>query len=124
MDLLSDSARRLLHVVQLGIERGLGRIEQYGYERGGWNELAQQPEPLCPKHVNQRGNPSGIATGPAVARHYAHFDWVFAARENDENGRRDGLGRKRSEGTACQNHRDLSAHQLVRQRRQSIIQSV
>jgi len=120
MDLLSEGACCLLHVVQLGIERRPGWIEQHGDERGGRNDLAQQPEPLRAENVNQQGDSSDITTGPVVARHQTQFDGILAASENDRDGCRGRLRRQRGRGATGTNHCDPSAYKLACESRQSI----
>jgi hypothetical protein len=121
LDLLSERARRILHVVQLRLEGRLSRIEKHGDQRTGRDDLAQQPEPLCSEHLDQGGDPGDITAGPVVARHQADLHRVLAAREDDGDCCRGGLGRQRGRRAAGADHRDPGTHKIVRQRRQSIV---
>src|SRR5262249_29503555 len=61
-----------------------------------------------------------ITTGPVVARHQTQFDGILAAGENNRDRRRGRLRSQRGRGAMGRNHRDLSAHEVPCERRQSI----
>src|SRR5215831_5887723 len=77
------------------------------------------PSRFAPSTSTNKATPVTFAR-PVVTFHQTQFDGVFAAGENNRDGRRGRLRRQRGRGTAGTNHRNLSAHELACELRQSI----
>ena len=82
----------------------------------------QEPQSLCLKCVGQKGNSRHVAAGTCHAGNEAGLDGVETAGEDDRDCCGCRLGRLgRNTAATCNDDRHLTAHQISRQRWQSIV---
>src|SRR6266516_7474145 len=85
------------------------------------NQLVQQLQSLAAQMAVQLTYPSEIAAGPIEAGNQSKLDRVGADHEYDRDGVGSCLDRERRGERSCEDDRYLPAHELRRQRRQSIV---
>jgi hypothetical protein len=98
-----------------------GWIDEKGDRGGCGHQLAQQLQPFCDHCGDQKAYAGKIAAGLVEAGDKAEAHRVTARRKHDWNCRRGRLGRQRGGQATCGDHAHLTASQISRHRRQSIV---
>src|SRR5262245_1255279 len=121
MDLLINCTSSFVNVFQLLLATLTLRVEEHSRQRGSRNEFAQEPQSLRPQLRGEHVHPGGVAARPVEAGDQTKCDRVAAAGKDNRNfcGRR--LGGNRGSRSRCDDHVDLPANQISRERRQLII---
>jgi hypothetical protein len=120
-DLQPEGASRRLHVFQLDVGSRELRIEEHGDDSGCGHQRVHQFKLLRPQRDDKETHAGDVAARPVEAGDKPERDRVGAVREHYRDRRRRRLGRERRVGgTACEDHRHLTAHKVGRQRRQPI----
>ena len=120
---LSPSARAAgCSSLRLHLGVGIGRIDERADGRRRRDQAVQQLQPLRLQLHAQRGHAGEIAARPVQAGDQPERDRIGAGEEHDRNGPGRGLGGEHAEHLAGDgDHRDLSADQVGRQRRQPVV---
>ncbi len=120
----THSASSRFHVSQRSLGSGISRIDEHGHTSGAGHQLTQQFQPLC-RHLGvEKIDSCQVAARPGEAGDKSEPDRVFGDDEHDGDRRGRRLGRQCRSEISGGDHRDLSANQFGRQRRQSIELSV
>jgi hypothetical protein len=121
VDLQPERMRRLLHVSRLGLGSRILRVHERTDNLGCGYQIVQQSQSFRHQLGTQLGHAGDVAIRPIEAGHQAERDWVTGRIEDDRNDSGRSLG---CEGRGCASrgdHDHLSAHQIGRHPRQSIV---
>ena len=97
--------------------RSVGRIDEHGHTNGAGHQLAQQFQPLCYQLSRHKIDACRVAARPGNARDKTKPDRVVGNGEDDGDRRGCRLGRGRRRRADRDDHGNLAANQIGRQRR-------
>src|SRR5215475_14201693 len=121
MNLLPDRVGCLLNISRLRLKIRIVRVEEHADQSCCWNEIVQEPDPLCLNSRQQKIYPCRVAAWPVEAGDEAELDRVVAGTEDDRNGRGCCFGSERRLRAPCRgDDGDVTVNQIGRERRQPI----
>ncbi len=123
MELHAEGPGRCLQASRLGIGIGISRVDEDSHDGRRGDQLVQQLQPLGPQLHVQRGHAGEVAAGSVQAGDKSSRDRIATGLEDDRNRRGRCLGR-RYRWAIRGNHGDLTANQIGRQCRQSIVLAI
>src|SRR5262245_13066734 len=101
--------------------RGGGRIDEHGHTSRSGHQLTQELQPLCHQLTTEKIDTRHVAARAGKAGDKTEPHRVFVDGEDDGDRRSCRLGSQRRIGTSGhRDHRDPSANQIGRQRREPI----
>src|SRR5215472_6377868 len=122
MNLLPDRVGCLLNISRLRLKIRIVRVEEHADQSCCWNEIVQEPDPLCLNSRQQKIYPCRVAAWPVEAGDEAELDRVVAGTEDDRNGRGCCFGSERRLRAPCGgDDGDVTVNQIGRERRQSVV---
>src|SRR5215472_7512242 len=116
-----DSTSRRFYFRNLRFGSGKRRIDDHGDRTRLRKQVADQFETLRRHLGRQQTHASKISSRPAKAPDETAGDWIRTAGENYRDGRGGLLSSLRRDSTAGCNYRNLTTHQLGRQRGQPVV---
>src|SRR5262245_15371506 len=120
-NLLTQTARRRLYVLQITRAIWTCWIVEDGDRRGVWSELVQETEPLGPDICGQQAHLGCVTSGLIQAGNESGSHRVFAGEHDRDRRRYRFSGRGWSRAARCDDNRYLAPDQFRRQRWQSIV---
>src|SRR5262245_16917157 len=122
VNLQTECVCRRLNVSRLNLESRIVRVQEHRDQCSSRNQFAQKSEAFSPHHGNEKAGPCCVPAGPIKAGDEAKPDWVVAGNEDDRYRRCRRLGREPGvDAPGRRNDGHLTANQIGRQRRQSIV---
>jgi hypothetical protein len=100
---------------------GIGRVDEQANDGRRGDQLVKQLQPFRPYLHVQGDQARDVAARPVETGDQSDLDWVGRHREDDRNRRGCRFGRHRRRRATRDNHGHLTANQIGRQCRQSVV---